>query len=333
MSAVIESQELTDLYARAGASDKDRTAWLAERAEGITATEIRDLIRGKVREQDLIDVKLGRKTDSFTGNVYTDWGNLREPVIAEGVRGYGIEPESRVFHGAENSRHLASPDGTGVQFDGALVVSEIKTAGKDIRRGTPRYEETGYELQMQWAMWVTGATRCLFVFEERITVAGGFEPGQLYTEWVERDEPMIAALIARADMFLVELDRQREEGAPVIDEDVDTHAVNYLRAIDEEKRWAALKQEHYTAVVAAGISQESPLARVTYTPEKAGEVVEVEEIDWDAARATGEDLYGALQDAQQRWDEHVKRYVRTKQVQGKGRPAKATISAGKGTKK
>ncbi|PRB01789.1 YqaJ viral recombinase family protein [Microbacterium sp. MYb64] len=333
MSAVIESQELTDLYARAGASDKDRTAWLAERAQGITATEIRDLIRGKIRQQDLIDLKLGRKTDSFTGNVYTDWGNLREPVIAEGVRGYGIEPESRVFHGVQNSRHLASPDGLGVQFGDALVVSEIKTAGKDIRHGTTRYEETGYELQMQWAMWVTGATRCLFVFEERISTRAGFEPGQLFSEWVERDEAMIAALIARADLFLAELDRQREDGAPVIDEDVDTHAVNYLRAIDEEKRWAALKQEHYAAVVAAGISQESSLARVTYTPAVDGEVVEVEEIDYDAARADGAALFAQLQKVQARWDAHLRSYITTKPVQGKGRPAKATITAGKGMKK
>lgn len=331
MNTTTTSGELADLMSRAGASDTDREAWLEERRQGISATEIRDLIRGKVREQDLIDLKLGRKTDSFTGNVYTDWGNERESVIAAGVRGYGIEPESRVFHGVQNSRHLASPDGIGVMFDG-LAISEIKTAGKDIRRGTVKYDETGYELQMQWAMWVTGAARCLFVFEERITVAGGFAAGQLFSEWVERDEPMIHALIVRADMFLAELDRQREEGAPVIDEDLDTHAVNYLRAIDEEKRWAALKQEHYAAVVAAGKSQESPLARVTFTPEKAGEVVEVEEIDYEAARADGAALFAQLQKVQARWDAHLRGYITSKPVQGKGRPAKATITAGTTTK-
>ena len=329
---VMESQALTDLLARAGASDEDRAAWLAERAQGITATEIRDLVKGKLRQDDLIALKLGRKVDSFTGNQYTDWGNEREAVIAASLRGMGIEPESRVFHGERNSRHLASPDGIGVEFDGAVVVSEIKTSGKDIRRGMPAYFETGYELQMQWAMWVTGADRCLFVFEERLTVDGRFVPGEVFTEWVPRDEEIITELMARAVEFLAELDRQREDGAPVIDEELDTHAVNYLRAIDEEKRWTALKQDSYRAVVAAAKSQESPLARVTYTPEKAGEVLEVEEIDYEAARAAGGELFAALQTAQRAWDEHLKAFVSTKPVQGKSRAASARITAGKGTK-
>lgn len=329
---VMESQALTDLLARAGASDQERAAWLAERAQGITATEIRDLVKGKLRQDDLIALKLGRKVDSFTGNQYTDWGNEREAVIAAGLRGMGIEPESRVFHGERNSRHLASPDGIGVEFDGAVVVSEIKTSGKDIRRGTPAYEATGYELQMQYAMGVTGADRCLFVFEERITFQGAFVPGQLYTEWVPRDEAIIAELMTRADEFLAELDRQREDGAPVVDEELDTHAVNYLRAIDEEKRWTALKQDSYRAVVDAGKSQESPLARITYTAEKPGELLEVEEIDYDAAKAAGAELFDALQVAQKAWDDHLRAFIKTKPVRGKGRAASARITAGKATK-
>lgn len=249
---VMESQALTDLLARAGASDQDRAAWLTERAQGITATEIRDLVRGKLRQDDLIALKLGRKVDSFTGNQFTDWGNEREAIIAAGLRGMGIEPESRVFHGERNSRHLASPDGIGVEFDGAVVVSEIKTSGKDIRRGTPAYEQTGYELQMQYAMGVTGADRCLFVFEGRITFQGAFVPGQLYSEWVPRDEAIITELMARADEFLAELDRQREDGAPVIDEELDTHAVNYLRGLAAEKEGKELKESAYAAIVAAG---------------------------------------------------------------------------------
>lgn len=336
---VMESQALTDLLGRAGASDADRDLWLAERAQGITATEIRDLVMGKKRQDDLIAIKLGRKADSFTGNHFTAWGTEREPIIAEGVRGMGIDPESRVFHGAQNSRHLASPDGIGTEFDGALVVSEIKTSGKDIRRGMPAYDETGYELQMQWAMWVTGADRCLFVFEERISVAGGFAAGQVFPEWVARDEEIIAALIIRADEFLAELDRQREDGAPVIDEELDTHAVNYLRAIDEEKRWGDLKREHYAAIVAAGKSQESPLARVTFTPEKPGAAVEVVEFDEEAAKQSRADVWAALHGARQKlasvekkWAEVLEQHKTVTHAQGKGRAASARITAGKGTR-
>lgn len=333
---VMESQALTDLLARAGASDAERELWLAERAQGITATEVRDLVVGKKRQQDLIDLKLGRKVDTFTGNAYTDWGKEREPIIAEGVRGFGIEPESRVFHAAGNSRHLASPDGIGLEFDGAVVVSEIKTSAKDIRPGTPGYEATGYELQMQWSMHVTGASRCRYITEERISVAGGFVPGPLSSHWVERDDAVIAQLVQVADEFLAELDRQREDGAPAIDEEVDTHAVNYLRAIDEEKRWKALKEESYRAVVAAGVSQESPLARVTYTPEKPGEVTEVVEFDEEAAKQSRGDLWAKvhaarskLAAAEKQWAEVLEQHKTVTQVQGKGRAASARITAGK----
>lgn len=338
---VMESQALTDLLARAGASDKDEAAWKAERRGGITATDIAGLMTGQKQQQDLIDLKLERKVDSFTGNQYTEWGKLREPVIAEALRGVGIEPESRVFHGAHDSRHLASPDGVGVDFDDALIVSEIKTAAYDLAPGSPVLAKKGYVHQMQWAMHVTGAVRCRFVVEERIPTAWdaqsrpvAFEPGQVYEHWIERDQGAIDELVKVADAFLAELDRQREDGAPVIDEELDTHAVNYLRAIDEEKRWKALKEEHYAAVVAAGKSQESPLARVTFTPEKPGEVLEVEEIDYEAAKAThfGQALHAELQSVTARWNEHLQGFMSTRPVQAKGRAASARITAGKGTK-
>lgn len=336
---VMESQALTDLLARAGASDTDRELWLAERAQGITATEIRDLVTGKKRQQDLIDLKLGRKTDTFTGNEYTEWGKNREPVIAEGVRGFGIEPESRVFHGEMDSRHLASPDGVGVDFDGALVLSEIKTAGRDIRPGTDAYDATGYAIQMQWCMWVTGAARCRYVTEQRIRVAGGFAPGALSSDWVERDDALIAELVTVADVFLAELDRQREDGAPVIDEVVDTHAVNYLRGLAAEKEGKALKEAAYRALVEAGVSQESPLARVTFTPGKpAGEFVE-EVVDLEAAAAAHPKETAALERAKARvvklqaqWDALANEHTKTVTQVTKGTAGRVTVTAGKGTK-
>lgn len=331
---VMESQALTDLHARAGAPDTDRPRWIAERMTGITATEVRDLAIGKVRTQALIDMKLGRTPEpgDLSHIPIIGWGRERETVIAEALRGVGIEPESRVFHGENNGRHLASPDGIGVDFDDALIVSEIKTSGKPLPIGSPELDAKGYVHQVQWVMHVTGAVRCRFVVEQRLQVQGGFAAGPLAEDWIERDDAAIAELVEIADAFLAELDRQREDGAPVIDEELDTHAVNYLRAIDEEKRWTSLKQDSYRAVVAAAKSQESPLARVTYTPEKAGEVLEVEEIDYDAARAAGVELFDALQTAQRAWDEHLKAFVSTKPVQGKSRAASARITAGKGTK-
>ena len=340
-------QVLADLEARAGASDQDREQWLAARRAGITATEVRDLANGKTRAQDLIDLKLGRKTDSFSGNAYTDWGNQREPVIAELLRGEGFEPESRVFHHPENSRYLASPDGIQVTWDEALWVSEIKTAAFDLPPGSEALAKKGYYEQVQWVMFVIGAVKCRFVVEERHDVRdmregdAPFEAGPLHSHWIERDDEKIAELVKIADDFLAELDRQREEGAPEIDEELDTLAVNYLRGLAAEKEGKELKEASYRAIVAMGKSQESPLARVTFTPAKPGEAVIVPETDFEKAKRAkgGKALHEALQAAldalsaaQQAWDAHCERFTTQTEVIGKGSAARATITAGKATK-
>lgn len=330
---------LAELEGRAGASDRDRAAWLAERATGVTATEVRDLVIGAKRQDDLIAIKLGRKEDTFSGNQYTDWGKLREPVIAEALRGVGIEPESRVFHGKQNSRHLASPDGVGVNFYGDLIVSEIKTSSKRPYFGTAAYNETGYELQMQWVMHVTGATRCYYVLEERVGTPGSFSPGEMSSTWIERDEVKIAELVKVADDFLAELDRQREEGGPVIDEALDTHAVNYLRGLAEEKAGKALKETAYKALVAAGKSQESPLARVTFTPGKPAEEFTEDVIDLEAAAAALPKETAALERAKARvvklqaeWDALANEHTKTVTTTTRGTAARVTVTAGKGTR-
>ena len=330
---------LADLESRAGASDQDRAKWLAERRAGVTATEVRDLALGKLRTQDLIDLKLGRKTDPFNGNAFTEWGKQREVVIAADLRGMGIEPETRVFHHGDNSRHLASPDGVGVDFDDQIVVSEIKTCGHALPVGSAALDEKGYLLQIQWVMHVTGAVRCLLVVEERISVAGGFVEGPRAADWIDRDDAAIRELIEVADGFLAELDRQREHGAPVIDERVDTHAVNYLRGLAAEKDGKALKESAYRALIAAGISQESPLARVTFTPGKPDTEFDDVVIDLDAAAAAHPKETAQLQRARARvaklqaeWDALAAQHTKTVRTVTKGSAPRVTVTAGKETK-
>ena len=84
---------LTDLFARAGASDQDRAAWLAERRQGVTATEMAKIMSSGSRERAISDlVKQKREGDSFTGNVYTEWGKEHEPIIAADLAGLGVIP-------------------------------------------------------------------------------------------------------------------------------------------------------------------------------------------------------------------------------------------------
>lgn len=206
------------LEARAGASDTDREAWLAARRRGISATEVRDLYLKRITKEALAAQKLSG-VESFFGNAYTEWGNLREPhIMREVQRRYGIAPESRVFHAAENPRWLASPDGVGIDFDERVRISEGKTAGVDISIGTRDYERKGYLPQKVWQMGVLGAFECVYAWEERIgTPADGFTPGAMHFEVVrfEEHEQLWLDLTTIADDFLAELDRQAAGRVPV----------------------------------------------------------------------------------------------------------------------
>lgn len=328
---------LVDLESRAGASDKDREAWLAERAGGVTATELAKIMIAPNREVAITAlVKKKRDGDPFTGNAFTEWGNLREPVIAAYLAGYGVAAESRVFHAAQNSRHLASPDGISINFDGEIELDEIKTSGKPLPKGSAALAEKGYEWQMQWCNYVTGAVGSHLNVELRLGRPGEFRAGEMSREWFPRDEGMIAQLVEVADMVLSAMD---SPAAPVINEEVDTHAVNYLRAKGEWKAWGELKDSSYAALVELGISQESPLARVTITPGKPATEFDDEVIDLDAAAAAHPKETKALERAKARvaklqaeWDALATEHKKTVRAVGKATAARATVTAGKGTK-
>lgn len=259
---------LGDLMARAGASDSDRPAWLAERRGGITATEVRDLyIRAKSTAK-LIAIKLEQEIEKDLGAFIprVRHGKLREPIIAEQLRGEGFEPESRVFHHAENSRHLASPDGIRVKFDGELEISEIKTDEHDLRPDTAAWDATGYAIQGIWGLYVTGALRCRFAVEECIRTSDGFEAGALRRFWIERDDELIAELVELADTFLAAMDDMRENG-------IDPIAVSLLEdalAANEAQKDARDALEAYCA--STGVSSlripEGSLSYSTPAPRK-----------------------------------------------------------------
>lgn len=266
------------LIARAGASDTDRTAWLAERLTGLTATEIAGLAVGKKRQGELVDLKLGLREDAFNGNAYTEWGKLREPFLAAAAERRGILPESRVFHHAENRRWLASPDGVGADFDGALQLGEYKTSGHDLTPGTPTFERTGYLEQMTWAMLVAGARRCLFIWEERLgTPETGFEAGRQFEHWIEFDEALAKRLITIAKRFFTALDKKRAEveagniSAPVVDPVLDVLAIDVLAGRREEaagkrKKETAWKKLQAELADRDELTQRSSAAQVTWVP-------------------------------------------------------------------
>lgn len=345
MSAAVRTSLPAELEARAGAPDTDRPAWLLNRAGGVTATEIRDLylrahgLGGKSDEQ-IIREKLtfllatsqeeleAAAAGSTIGNKFIEWGKTREPIIAAQLQeSFGMLPESRVFRSASNPRYLASPDGvravTGDDGD-VLEVAEIKTSGVDIAPGEAAYRKKGYAIQQQWVMGVLGAVRSLYAWEQHdgdwLPRGGRYEepePLDLFvpTAWVEFDADLFAELVVIADQFLERLDaalaaaRAGEE--PVIDEELDTLAVNYLRGLDLEKEAKALKEPAYRAMfdrldAGEAVVQESPLARVSFTPAVVEErpVFGIDRVAAEAARPAG--LYERLQLAEDDFDQAEK---------------------------
>ncbi|MBN9210753.1 MAG: hypothetical protein BGO45_10790 [Microbacterium sp. 71-36] len=297
---------VAELMRRAGASDQDRAAWLAERLTGLTATEIAGLAVGKKRQGELVDLKLGLKEDTFNGNAYTEWGKLREPFLAAAAERRGILAESRVFHHAENRRWLASPDGVGATFDGELLLGEYKTSGHDLTPGTPTFERTGYLEQMTWAMVVTGARRCLFIWEERLgTPETGFEAGRRFEHWIEFDEALAKRLAAFARRFFSALDKKRAEvdagnvTAPVVDPVLDVLALDVLAGRREEAAGKRKKETAWKALQAelAGreeLSQRSSAAQVTWVPAGTATVPQTH-VDETTAKAELPDVWAAVE--------------------------------------
>jgi len=285
---------LEELYARAGASDQDREAWLAERRTGVTATEVAQLAkrRGAARKafaRDLIAEKLGRAESSFSGNAYTEWGKLREPVLAEvTLRSHMLLPESRVFHAVDEPRFLASPDAVGIDFDEVLRVAEFKTSGKDLE-DDDEFAATGYEHQVQWVMRVTGAARCLFMWEQRIGEPGDFRAGIQFSRWIERDEKAIAQLEKVAREFLVALDEAAaEEGPAKVDAELDRLVWTHLTA----KAAATSAEEDLRAYLDANGVQAEKTDRWSLTYQLAEPGVRFDSTGFKAAHP---DLYQEFQ--------------------------------------
>ena len=101
-----------DLAARIVADSRDRVAWVRARSRGITATDVAALTSERSIAR-AADAKL--MGSGFSGNAYTAHGRLREPEIAAWVAAtHGIQPSSALFHAVIEKRHLATPDGIGL---------------------------------------------------------------------------------------------------------------------------------------------------------------------------------------------------------------------------
>ena len=179
------------------ARSSDRDAWLEARTRGVTATAVAKAASGPAGFRDQLEAR--RNPVDIEVNAYMAWGTFMEPVIARWVKDeFGIMPNEWLIAHSVGSPWLATPDGLSLDHS---VIAEIKTMGKPLEK-----PPLDHVRQMQWQMFVTGAEKCLYAWQLRVEVPGGFAPGWIEPRslWVERDEKMIADLVKVAERLIEE---------------------------------------------------------------------------------------------------------------------------------
>lgn len=177
--------------------------WLEARRNGVSATAVASAATpAGFRET------VASWGESVEVNDYMRFGSESEAELMRYAhQEHGILPSDWLIAG-DNPRHLATPDGLSLDH---LTIAEAKTTGKDWTAPPIKYRR-----QTQWQMAVTGAERCLLLWNLRVPDEHGYfylgwiEPKTL---WIERDDNMIADLTRTADELLEALDGQLQRAA------------------------------------------------------------------------------------------------------------------------
>lgn len=227
-----------------------RDDWLAQRRDYVTATDVAYLYTSPASWSRIRAEKDGTAPERGT-SPEMEWGTNREAALVAYAQTVepSIVPNDRVCVHPDGP-WAATPDGIG---DG--VVCEVKTGSVSGLASARRR----HMCQMQWQMWVTGTSGCLYVTEVRDWDDMGFTPGERSHEWIDRDEDLIAELLDVAERFLAgdgvtELDVLI---AQVVDVQAELEKVS--ARLDEAKQ--ALR-EH---IGDRDFSHEGPFGRVSLT--------------------------------------------------------------------
>lgn len=188
-----------------------RETWLAERGEGVTASEVWEIARGGVKTwRRILEAKMNGSR--FNGTAATRAGSSREAALLdEAADEVGIvHPNGALWAAADNDLHRATPDGIGIRSEAGLIVVEVKSHEYGWKLDTIPADHLA---QVQWQIHVLGATAGLYGFEVRDE---DDQPPADGATWipVPRDDEMIAWLTYRADQFIA----WREAGCPDVDD-------------------------------------------------------------------------------------------------------------------
>jgi len=167
--------------------------WLEARTHGVTATAVAEAATPSGYESHV----RSWSAPAFTGNVYTEFGSWAERYLLEHAQQtHGILPSDWLICG-DVDWHLGTPDGLSLDH---RTIAEAKTGGV-IPKSVPRKHRD----QSLWNLHITGADRCLYLFQHRAVADDGtFYLGLLepITFWIDRDETRIAELVTVAERLM-----------------------------------------------------------------------------------------------------------------------------------
>lgn len=238
-------------------------AWLAQRRDYITATDVAYLSTSPASWAKIRAEKDGTAPDRGS-SLEMQWGTAREAALVAYAQ--TIEPticpnDNVCVH--PDGPWAATPDGIGVG-----VVCEVKTGSVNGLASARRR----HQAQMQWQMWVTGASGCLYVTEVREWDDMGFTPGERSHEWVDRDEDHIAELLDVAERFLSGDDVTELDVLIAAVDDIQAEADKVSERLDEAK--SALRDH----IGDRDFSHEGPYGRVSYTLPKPRESLDTKRL-------------------------------------------------------
>lgn len=226
----------------------DRATWLQARQGGVGASDVGKIMTSGTAGWAALHKKK-RDGDTFTGNAYTRHGNAREPYIAAFVRDeYGLIPSSTLLAREDNPTHMATPDAVSEDM---RTLGEYKTTSRRWTNLEPSlesfasYDQEAYWWQMQWQMYVTGATRVVFAWEEHQDfVPLDFEPRVIV---VERDDEHIAQALEKVAEWEAMRD-QADEELPDALVPLDDLTRELLQLREERDRWEVLVKAKETEI-------------------------------------------------------------------------------------
>ena len=187
----------------------DRERWIETRAKGVTATMVAAAATPRGYERALHELEYGGY--DLSHNPYCQFGIQCEPLILSALTEYEVSQNLYLICHDEHRWAMATPDG--LSFDHTKVV-EAKTTGSDW--GSAAKAPIHYRRQIQWQMFVTGASECIFAWMLReVGKQGEFRPAweKPKIEIVPRDEQMIASLLGVGERLHREIEMIVERNA------------------------------------------------------------------------------------------------------------------------